>query len=169
MVPGRPHGSGRAAIVVDDLASTNPWHPRAIEERGTAEATWQDTVSRASERQRRAVEELDIQPGDRVLELGCGHGVAASLVCDKLGPGGHLTAIDRSPKMIEAASSRNAEHVAAGRATLLCTTFEEANFGDQRFDKVFGIHFPPADRHDPAGTRARVGQLLETNGIVRWF
>jgi SAM-dependent methyltransferase len=66
-------------------------------------------VSRASERQRRAVEELDIQPGDRVLELGCGHGVAASLVCDNLGPGGHLTAIDRSPKMIEAASSRNAE------------------------------------------------------------
>jgi ubiquinone/menaquinone biosynthesis C-methylase UbiE len=126
-------------------------------------------VSRASERQRRAVEELDIQPGDRVLELGCGHGVAASLVCDKLGPGGHLTAIDRSPKMIEAASSRNAEHVAAGRATFLCTTFEEANFGDQRFDKVFGIHFPPADRHDPAGTRARVGQLLATNGIARWF
>lgn len=30
--------SGRAAIVVDDLASTNPWHPRAIEVRGPAEA-----------------------------------------------------------------------------------------------------------------------------------
>jgi ubiquinone/menaquinone biosynthesis C-methylase UbiE len=126
-------------------------------------------MSRASERQRRAVEELDIQPGDRVLELGCGHGVAASLVCNKLGPGGHLTAIDRSPKMIEVASSRNAEHVAAGRATFLCTTFEEAHFGDQRFDKVFGIHFPPADRHDPAGTRARVAQLLAANGVVRWF
>ena len=71
--------------------------------------------------------------------------------------------------MIEAASSPNAEHVAAGRATFLCTTLEEAKFGDQRFDKLFGIHFPPADRHDPAGTRARVGQLLATNGIVRWF
>src|SRR5918911_5502228 len=28
----------RAAIVIDDLASTNPWRPRAIEVRGRAEA-----------------------------------------------------------------------------------------------------------------------------------
>ncbi|MGI8412450.1 MAG: PPOX class F420-dependent oxidoreductase [Solirubrobacteraceae bacterium] len=30
--------SGRAAIIIDDLASTNPWRPRAIEIRGRAEA-----------------------------------------------------------------------------------------------------------------------------------
>ena len=30
--------TGRAAIVVDDLASTDPWHPRGIEVRGRAEA-----------------------------------------------------------------------------------------------------------------------------------
>ena len=30
--------SGRAAIVIDDLASTDPWRPRAIEVRGRAEA-----------------------------------------------------------------------------------------------------------------------------------
>ncbi|CAN5249195.1 PPOX class F420-dependent oxidoreductase [soil metagenome] len=30
--------SGRAAIVVDDLASTEPWRPRGIEVRGSAEA-----------------------------------------------------------------------------------------------------------------------------------
>jgi pyridoxamine 5'-phosphate oxidase family protein len=29
---------GRAAIVIDDLASTDPWRPRGIEVRGTAEA-----------------------------------------------------------------------------------------------------------------------------------
>lgn len=28
----------RAAIVIDDLASTNPWRPRAVEVRGRAEA-----------------------------------------------------------------------------------------------------------------------------------
>jgi pyridoxamine 5'-phosphate oxidase family protein len=30
--------TGRAAIVVDDLASTDPWHPRGVEIRGRAEA-----------------------------------------------------------------------------------------------------------------------------------
>lgn len=30
--------TGRAAIVIDDLASTNPWRPRAIEVRGRAKA-----------------------------------------------------------------------------------------------------------------------------------
>jgi pyridoxamine 5'-phosphate oxidase family protein len=30
--------TGRAAIVIDDLASVNPWRPRAIEVRGRAEA-----------------------------------------------------------------------------------------------------------------------------------
>jgi pyridoxamine 5'-phosphate oxidase family protein len=30
--------TGRAAIVVDDLASTDPWRPRGVEIRGTAEA-----------------------------------------------------------------------------------------------------------------------------------
>jgi pyridoxamine 5'-phosphate oxidase family protein len=30
--------SGRAALVVDDLASTDPWHPRGVEVRGRGEA-----------------------------------------------------------------------------------------------------------------------------------
>ncbi len=30
--------SGRAAVVIDDLASTDPWRPRGIEVRGRAEA-----------------------------------------------------------------------------------------------------------------------------------
>ncbi len=30
--------NGRAAIVIDDLASTDPWHPRGVEVRGRGEA-----------------------------------------------------------------------------------------------------------------------------------
>jgi ubiquinone/menaquinone biosynthesis C-methylase UbiE len=104
-----------------------------------------------------------------VLELGCGHGVAASLVCERLGDDGRLVAIDRSQKMVDAAAERNAEHVASGRATFICTTFEGADFGDQRFDVVFGIHFPPQLRHDPEGTRARVERLLAPGGRAQFF
>ncbi len=34
--------TGRAAIVIDDLASVNPWHVRGIEVRGRAEAATAD-------------------------------------------------------------------------------------------------------------------------------
>lgn len=32
------HRSGRAAVVVDDLATVDPWRPRGVEVRGRAEA-----------------------------------------------------------------------------------------------------------------------------------
>jgi ubiquinone/menaquinone biosynthesis C-methylase UbiE len=86
-----------------------------------------------------AVETLEVQQADRLLEIGCGHGVAVSLVCERL-DGGSIVAIDRSPTMIELATRRNADHVAGGRASFQAVSLHEADFGDARFDKVFAIH-----------------------------
>jgi ubiquinone/menaquinone biosynthesis C-methylase UbiE len=91
-----------------------------------------------SERLRRIVDELGVRPTDRVLEIGCGHGVAASLICERL-DGGRLTAIDRSPKMIEAAARRNAAYVEAGTAEFLVAALEDADLADRRFDKVLAV------------------------------
>jgi 2-polyprenyl-3-methyl-5-hydroxy-6-metoxy-1,4-benzoquinol methylase len=91
----------------------------------------------ASARLTWAVETLGVEPADRVLEVGCGHGVAASKVCER---GGRLTAIDRSEKMIALATRRNQEHVAAGRARFEAVALEHADSGEERFDKVFGVH-----------------------------
>lgn len=91
-----------------------------------------------SERLRRIVERMKIRPSDRVLEIGCGHGVAATLVCERL-EDGHLTAVDRSAKMIEAAARRNAVHIQAGRAEFVCADFENLDFGPRRFDKIFAV------------------------------
>jgi ubiquinone/menaquinone biosynthesis C-methylase UbiE len=91
-----------------------------------------------SERLRAIVEGLGIRPDDRVLEIGCGHGVAATFVCDRL-EGGRLTAIDRSPKMIAAAARRNAAHVEAGTAEFLVASLEDLDLGERRFDKIFAV------------------------------
>ena len=91
-----------------------------------------------SERLRGVVGQLAIRPGDRVLEIGCGQGVAATMVCQLLTTG-TLTAIDRSTKMIEAATRRNAAYVASGRAEFLIASLEDMNLGDRRFDLVFAV------------------------------
>ena len=91
-----------------------------------------------NERLRRVVDQLGIQPRDRVLEIGCGHGVAATLVCERLEEG-HLTAIDRSAKMIQAATRRNAAHIEAGKAEFLIATLEDLDLGDRRFVKILAV------------------------------
>jgi SAM-dependent methyltransferase len=82
---------------------------------------------------------LAVEPADRILEVGCGHGVAVSLICERL-EGGHVTAIDRSATMIAAAAKRNREYVASGKATFEVVAIEDADLGADRFDKVFAVH-----------------------------
>lgn len=94
---------------------------------------------KAAERLVWAVDTLAVEPGDRLLEVGCGHGVAVSLVCERL-DGGSITAIDRSATMIAMASTRNADCVAAGVASFQTVSLHEADFDGARFDKVFAIH-----------------------------
>ena len=86
-----------------------------------------------------AVDVLAVGSEDRLLEVGCGQGVAVSLVCERLA-GGHITAIDRSAKMTEAARRRNGDHVAAGKASFQTATPLSADLGGAEFDKIFAIN-----------------------------
>jgi SAM-dependent methyltransferase len=127
------------------------------------------TRRRAAERLVWAVEMLAVEPADRLLEIGCGHGVAVSLVCERL-DGGSIVAIDRSPTMIELAARRNADHVAAGRASFQAASLHEADFGDARFDKVFAIHVGVFLRGRPDRELGIVGDRLADGGrfYVLW-
>ena len=123
--------------------------------------------SKASERFVWAVDSLAVRPADQLLEVGCGHGVAVSLVCERLTTG-TITAIDRSPKMIEMATRRNREHVDAGRVVLEAVALEDADFGDLSFDKVFAFNVAPFWRR-PDAALAAVRQHLAPNGTVHIF
>jgi ubiquinone/menaquinone biosynthesis C-methylase UbiE len=120
-----------------------------------------------TERLLAVVDKLDIRPRERVLEIGCGHGVAATFVCERL-DGGRLTAVDRSPKMIEAARRRNARYVEAGTAEFLLQHLEELDLGDRRFDTVFAVHVGLFYR-EPDRARALVDPYLAPGGAIHAF
>ena len=113
------------------------------------------------------VDQLEVRPGDRVLEIGCGHGVAATLVCDLL-VDGRLTGVDRSATMIEAATRRNAEHVAAGRAEFLVGELDALDLGERRFDLVFAVRVR-AFHIDLERARTLVAPWLAPAARVRSF
>ena len=120
---------------------------------------------KASERLVWAVETLAVEPDDRLLEIGCGHGVAVSLVCEKL-DGGTITAIDQSTKMIEMAKKRNADHVAAGVASFRDASLHQADFDDSRFDKIFAIHVGVFLRGQPARELKIIKDHLAPDGSL---
>jgi SAM-dependent methyltransferase len=93
-----------------------------------------------AERATWAVQTLAVRRTDRLLEIGCGRGSAAGLVCERLGSRGRLLAIDRSPVAIAAARERNREHVAAGRAEFRVAALDGLGLGRRRFDKVYAVN-----------------------------
>lgn len=86
-----------------------------------------------------AVKTLAVQPDDRILEIGCGRGVAVSLICEKLN-GGQIAAIDRSAKMIEIARSRNQRCVASGKVIFQIAALHQTDFAGERFNKIFAVN-----------------------------
>ena len=114
-----------------------------------------------------AVETLAVQADDNVLEIGCGHGVAVSLVCESLA-GGRITAIDRSEAMVAMARRRNRACIASGKAVFQAASLAEADFGGERFDKIFAFHVREVWMQ-PAGELGIVQWLLKPGGRLYLF
>jgi cyclopropane fatty-acyl-phospholipid synthase-like methyltransferase len=121
------------------------------------------------ERIRWAVETLAVQRGDHALEIGCGSGVAAWLVCERL-VDGRLLAIDRSTTQIERARRRNEAHVASGRLALDTADIAELDLdAGARFDKVFAINVNVFWLGPATEELARVRRALAPGGRLFLF
>jgi len=86
-----------------------------------------------------AVDVLDVQPSDQVLEIGCGPGHAAELICAKLVKG-KLMAIDRSESGVDRTKRRNQRFVDAGRLTVRQIDLATLRVPVKRLDKVFAFN-----------------------------
>ncbi|MHC3436569.1 class I SAM-dependent methyltransferase [Natrialbaceae archaeon A-gly3] len=77
-----------------------------------------------------AIDRLDLEEGDRVLDVGCGPGVNFAYIREQIGAGGRLVAVDYSPAMVAKARDRIDEHgwenVEVHRADATTVDFEES-------------------------------------------
>ena len=114
---------------------------------------------RPSNRQRNGwvVSLLDVQPADRVLEIGFGPGVAIAELA-RAGAG-HVYGIDHSEVMLRQASRRNAAAIRAGRVTLLNASADQLPPHLGPFDVILAVNslgFWPAPGERLAELRRRL-------------
>ncbi|MEV4894033.1 class I SAM-dependent methyltransferase [Nonomuraea sp. NPDC055795] len=112
-----------------------------------------------------AVDTLDVRPGERILEIGCGRGVAAELLCDR---GARVTALDRSATAIKAAELRNRRHLDAGLAVFRLGALEDG-IGDGGYDKVFAVNVNLFWTRSPAGELGLIRNALTGRGALYVF
>jgi SAM-dependent methyltransferase len=86
-----------------------------------------------------ALDLLDLQPGDQVLELGFGHGRSLAMAA-QMAAGGFVVGIDHSKLMLQMARSRNRYDLRTGRMELILGDTERIPYPDGRFNKVFAVH-----------------------------
>jgi SAM-dependent methyltransferase len=113
-----------------------------------------------------AVEVVSPSPGDFLLEAGCGPGVAAGLVCERLTGGGRLLAIDRSPVAVRRTAERNAAHVAAGRLEVRQATLAGVEVRPGSLDAAFTVNVNVFWTTDAAAELAVLRAALRPGGAV---
>ena len=86
-----------------------------------------------------AVDLMDVQPGDQVLEIGCGAGAGAEAICAHLETG-KLFAIDRSESGVDRTKRRNQRYVDAGRLVVRQIDLATLRVPVKRLNKVFAFN-----------------------------
>src|SRR5215216_4865550 len=84
------------------------------------------------------IKDLDLQPHNKLLEIGYGPGVGVQMIA-KLCPTCTIHGIDFSKLMYKRASKYNKQYIDTGRAQLLYGDFLKASL-DNNYDKVFCLN-----------------------------
>jgi SAM-dependent methyltransferase len=110
-----------------------------------------------------AIDQLEIGPGSRVLEVACGPGPNLPLLAERVGAAGVVAAFDISPSMIRAAARR--VHGSTPRVDLALANGVHLPFADGAFDAV--LHVGTLNRFsDVRRALAEMARVVKVGGKV---
>jgi ubiquinone/menaquinone biosynthesis C-methylase UbiE len=103
-----------------------------------------------------------VQPGEKVLDIGCGPGFTSLLISERVGPTGHVWALDRAPAALDYLRARQVERGVAAVEPLLGSA-TAIPLPDSSVDCVVVAH-TLHHSDDPAGVLREVGRVLAPAG-----
>lgn len=110
------------------------------------------------------VSQLDVQPGDHVLEVGFGPGLVIQRISEIVTEG-RICGIDASEVMVRQARERNARAIREGRVEVLQGSALDLPYGDGCFDWALAIntvhHWP-----DPVAGLREILRVLKPGGVA---
>jgi SAM-dependent methyltransferase len=86
-----------------------------------------------------AVDVLDPQAGDQVLEIGFGPGTTLAMIADRM-PEGEIAGLDLSDVMVRQAARRNLDHLLSRRMEISQGSVANLPFEYGRFNKVLAVN-----------------------------
>ncbi|MFF3399031.1 class I SAM-dependent methyltransferase [Streptomyces sp. NPDC002659] len=111
-----------------------------------------------------AIEHMEVHRSHRVLDVGCGGGMAVKLLSERT-PRGFVAGVDYSMDMVSQAVRRNADAIARNRVEIRYGDSGDLPYGDASFDHVSAIetfYFWP----DPMRGLAEAHRVLRPGGQV---
>jgi len=110
------------------------------------------------------VDRLDVQAGDRVLDVGCGPGHGVALAAARA-TGGLVAGIDASPTMVRQAQRRNRAELGTGRVEVVRAEAAQLPFPARHFGKAWtlnSLQFWPS----PGVGLAEMRRVLGPGGVI---
>jgi demethylmenaquinone methyltransferase/2-methoxy-6-polyprenyl-1,4-benzoquinol methylase len=113
-----------------------------------------------------AVRALDLPPGSRGLDAGCGIGLQAALLAEAVGPAGHVTGLDTSPAFLEHA--RRLTHVSglSGRVSFQAGDLNALPFEAGAFDWLWSADCAGYPAPEPGRLMRELARVVRPGGRV---
>lgn len=114
-----------------------------------------------AEKLNKIVATLNIEPNDRVLDVGCGSGVMVPYILNRLSPKGRLFEVDYAENMITANKKEHHDK----RITFVCSDVMDMPFEPFFFDSIICFAcFPHFQEQGKA--LSKLTELLKTKGVL---